>query len=573
MILRDAASGRWRRFANPVEVVDVRDCADVVPALRRIEARVNNDQLHAAGFVSYDAAPAFDAALAARRSPDTPLLWFGLFDHAEWIDTPVPPAESPALTWSPSVTREEYDAAIARIKTHIADGDTYQVNHTFRLHADLPHSPWEFFRELVAAQDADFAAYVDTGSLAICSVSPELFFTLDDRALTSRPMKGTTRRGRFAAEDAAQAEWLRTSAKNRAENVMIVDMVRNDIGRVAEVGTVEVSRLFDTERYPTVWQMTSTVTGRTDASVADIFSALFPCASITGAPKARTTEIIAALEPTPRGVYTGAIGTISPGRQAQFSVAIRTAVIDTASGRAEYGVGGGITWESDATDEYDECLAKARVLTERRPDFSLLETLRWDPHTGYALIDRHLDRLHTSAQYFDRRVDLTAVRAQLDRTASALTEPHIVRLLVDRRGAPRCESAPLAPSTEPVRLALAPSPIDASDVFLLHKTTNRGVYDRARASSPDADDVILWNARGEITETTIANVIVVLNGEWWTPPITCGLLAGTARAELIETGKARERVITIDELRACEELYVVNSVRGVRRAILTGAPS
>lgn len=572
LILRDAATREWCRFTNPVTVVVAYALEDVQPALAAIEDRVNHDGLHAAGFISYEAAPAFDPALKAQAAGKVPLLWFGLYEREErfvGFEGFVEFVEFGEREWEPSVTRDEYDAAFTRIREHIADGDSYQVNFTFRLRARLDAAPLAVFASLVRAQDTGYAAFIDTGPLAICSVSPELFFSLDGRTLTCRPMKGTAPRGRFVGEDLARAEWLHHSEKNRAENVMIVDMIRNDIGHVADVGSVEATQLFDVEPLPTAWQMTSTVTGQTDASVAEIVAALFPCASITGAPKARTAAIIAALESAPRGVYTGAIGMIHAGRRAQFSVAIRTVVIDTATGDAEYGVGGGVTWESDAAGEYAECLTKARVVTDRRPDFALLETIRWDMEAGYALLDRHLHRLAASAGYFARPLDIDAVRATLTRMAGAFTDaPQIVRLLVDADGEIRCESSPLVATSEPVQLALAPLPVDAADIFLFHKTTHRVVYDRARSLRPDADDVVLWNEQGEITETTIANLLVEIDGEWCTPPITCGLLAGTYRAMLIDTGQVRERVITYEELLRSPRIQVVNSVRGARPAVV-----
>lgn len=569
VVLRDAASGRWLRFAHPVDIVAVHTRDEVSRALRRVEARVNTDGLWAAGFVSYDAAPAFDDALRARSGSSEPLLWFGLFNEPTEISAPATEDAAPALDWSPTLSRADYDAAIEQIKNHIADGDTYQVNFTFRLEAPCTTDAWRLFASLVDAQPASYAAFIDTGRRAICSVSPELFFTLDDDRLTSRPMKGTAGRGRFTAEDQQRAEWLHTSAKNRAENVMIVDMIRNDIGRIADVGSVAVTDLFAAERYPTLWQMTSTVTGRTRASVADIMAALFPCASITGAPKARTTAIIAALETTPRGVYTGTIGFIAPGRRAQFNVAIRTVVIDKDTATATYGVGSGVTWDSDTNAEYDECLTKARVLAARRPAFDLLETLRWTPADGYALIDQHLARVRRSADYFDRPFDDGRVREALSSAAVAFSEaPHMVRLLISADGSVRCEGRALVALPDPVRVALARTPVSSTNIFLFHKTTHREIYDTARRECPDADDVLLWNERGEVTETCIANVIVELDGQRWTPPVACGLLAGTLRDEMLARGDIRERVMTRDDLARATRITLINSVRGELSAVL-----
>jgi para-aminobenzoate synthetase/4-amino-4-deoxychorismate lyase len=323
--------------------------------------------------------------------------------------------------------------------------------------------------------------------------------------------------------------------------------------------------------------MTSTVTATTRASVAEIMAALFPCASITGAPKPRTMRLIRELEPTPRRIYTGAIGFLAPGglarRRAQFNVAIRTVLVDRATGQAEYGVGGGIVWDSVADDEYAECQIKARVLTARPPTFALLESLRWTPEAGYFLLERHLGRLRDSAAYFSFALDIGRAREQLAALAGGLPAiAHKVRLLVAQDGDLQVEAAPLPepePAPGPLGLHLALTPLSPADVFLYHKTTQRQIYDRARAARPGADDVLLWNERGEITETTVGNVAVQLDGEWFTPPVECGLLAGTYRALLLDEGRIRERTITREMLSRSQGLAVVNSVRLWRAARLS----
>lgn len=554
-------------------MIETVDLAGVLPALRRVETLVEQRGWYAAGFISYEAAPAFDAALRVRPPGELPLLWFGLYARPE-VSAALPglPRLSYHLAgWTPTTGRAEYDAALARIKEYIARGETYQVNYSFRLQTPFSGDSWTLFTELVQAQQADYTAYVDTGRFAICSASPELFFRLDGRELLSRPMKGTVRRGRTLAEDIAQAAWLQQSEKNQAENVMIVDMIRNDMGRVALPGSVRVASLFDVEPYPAVWQMTSTVTAHTAAPLSQILAALFPCASITGAPKPRTMQIIAGLETTPRSIYTGCIGFIAPGRSAQFNVAIRTVLVDQPAGQAEYGVGGGIVWDSVDQDEYAECQLKARVLTDRRPEFSLLETMLWTGEEGYFILPYHLQRLQDSAIYFSFPVEIERIQAELDRLAASLpAQPHRVRLLVARDGSLTCQALPLdlAPDGRPVRLRLAPTPVDPADPFLYHKTTHRQLYEAARAACPDADEVLLWNERGEVTETTIANVVIRLDNEWVTPPVTCGLLPGTFRAWLLAQGQLRERVVTLDELKRSEQIYLVNSVRKWRKADL-----
>jgi len=341
-------------------------------------------------------------------------------------------------------------------------------------------------------------------------------------------------------------------------------MVRNDLGRVARVGSVDVTGSFDIERHPTVFQMTSTVEAKTAAPVSEVISALFPFASVTGAPKIRTMELINELESDSRGVYTGAIGMIGPGRQARFSVAIRTAVVNREAGRVEYGVGSGVVWDSRADDEYRECVLKARVLLQPAPDFDLLETMLWDPESGFSLLDRHLDRMSDAAEYFGRTFDKSVVAEDLKRRAADFgDQQHRVRLLLAADGSHRIEGSPLGHESRatPVRLGRAADPVAAKNPFLHFKTTHREVYETARQSRRDCDDVLLWNERGEVTESTIANLVARIDGELVTPPVKCGLLAGTFRAELLERGEITERVITVDEIPGAETLYLINSVQ------------
>jgi para-aminobenzoate synthetase/4-amino-4-deoxychorismate lyase len=503
VIVHCPSEKRWLRFANPIEIVSARSLAEVLPGLHRIEEQVCTRRLYAAGYLAYEAAPAFDAALPVRTAAAMPLMWFGLYDRAEPIELPAPdrPAE-PIAPWQPTVRWDEYERAINAIKDHIAAGRTYQVNYTYRLRAPFGDDPWTFFLHL-ARKQSNYAAYLDLDRWAICSASPELFFQLDGHTLLSRPMKGTAPRGKTLREDQANMAWLHHSEKNRAENVMIVDMIRNDLGRVAQIGSVQVPQLFEVERYPTVLQMTSSVTAQTTVSFAEIMRALFPCASITGAPKVSTMRIISALETTPRGVYTGAIGYLTPDRCAQFNVAIRTVTIDRAAGQAEYGVGGGIVWDSDAADEYRECEIKTRVLTSQPIEFELLEALLWTPGDGYFLLDRHTARLWDSADYFGFQFDRAAWLDRLEEVCRSLPPvDHKVRASLSRSGVLGVSAAPLSEISRPPiqRVALAQHPIDSGDVLLYHKTSRRAIYEAARAARPDCDDVILWNEHGEITE-------------------------------------------------------------------------
>ena len=566
VLLRNAVSGRWLQFSHPHEIVSAASLGNVMPALRRVEDAVARRGLYAAGFVSYEAAPAFDPALQVNDCGGFPLLWFGLYDGVQEVDLPVPAAglELGKTNWQASVGYAEFEAKVKRIKDLIRRGDTYQVNYTYRLGAVMDLNPWDFFLQLVAAQEAPYGAFVDTGEWVIGSASPELFFQLDGDRIVCRPMKGTAARGLTQTEDQAQAEALRTSEKERAENVMIVDMVRHDLGRVAETGSVTVPHLFAVEKYPTVWQMTSTIEARTSASLSDIFHALFPPASITGAPKVKTMEIIAQLEPSPRRIYTGAIGFIAPGRRAQFNVAIRTLLLDRRTGRAEYSVGGGITWGSQPEAEWQECRNKARILTTRIPAFSLLETMLWTWEEGYFLQGRHLERLEQSALYFGFKLDLPAVRLALGQLAAGFARTRQkVRLVVTKEGRVRLEAEALpSPDPTPPRVTVAPGPLDPANPFLYHKTTNRGLYEAARTACPGYDDVLLFNEKGEVTESTIANLAVEIEGKLCTPPVQCGLLPGTLRAELLERGELVERVIMTKEVLRSPRVFLLNSVRG-----------
>jgi para-aminobenzoate synthetase / 4-amino-4-deoxychorismate lyase len=570
-LIQDTHAGGWWEFLDPLAIVRAEYLEEVLPALQEVERRVEQEGLWAVGYVAYEAGPAFDPGIAARAKGETPLLWMGLYRPPQLIRSPAPAPDEriPHYQWHPSVDKAAYGRAITRIRELIANGDTYQVNYTLRLRAPAEEDPFALFLRMVHANDPAHAAYLDCGRFVVCSASPELFFSLDQGLLTSRPMKGTAGRGLWPAQDAAKAGELEKSLKNRAENVMIVDMVRNDMGRIAQVGSVQATRLFELERYPTVWQLTSTVSARCDAPLGEIFRALFPPASITGAPKARASEIIAELETTPRGVYTGCIGYIAPGRRMKFNVAIRTATLYRETHSVEYGVGGGIVWDSTTQAEYQECLLKARIVTDTPPPFSLLETLLWEPDCGWFLLDAHLTRLSASANYLGARVDLPLVRVRLDTLARDFDRtPQRVRLLVARDGGISCEAAPLVTSSEPVRLRIGAAPIDRANPFLYNKTTYRKIYDEAKASQPDCDDVILWNTSSQVTETTIANLVVDLDDRTLTPPIECGLLPGIFRAHLLACGEIEEAIITLEDLRRATRIRVINSVRRWREAEL-----
>jgi para-aminobenzoate synthetase/4-amino-4-deoxychorismate lyase len=576
VVIHDATRRQWLHFHDPRQIISAHRMEEVIPALNAIEEHVARNDLCAAGFIAYEVAPAFDSALVVKEDGAFPLVWFGLYEKPEEVSLPLMQTshQDYPLTWQSSVRRDAYNNDIEKIKHYIEVGDTYQVNFTFRLRSPFRDDPWPFFVALAGAQDASYSAFVNTQGWIVCSASPELFFQLDDNELISRPMKGTAPRGLMQHDDVKQAEWLYQSEKDRAENVMIVDMVRNDMGRIAKTGSVHWDSLYEVEKYPTVWQMTSTVRARTETGLCEILKALFPPASITGAPKPRTMEIIAELEQTPRRIYTGTVGFWMPGRKAQFNVAIRTVLIDKTQGEAEYGVGGGIVWDSVDQTEFEECRTKARILTQHIPDFSLLESMLWTREEGYFLLPYHVARLQDSAAYFSYSADIDAVLDTLDAFARTLPKnAHKVRLLVAKNGGITIQSESLAESlgdaaTHPQRCCLAPEPVDSANPFLYHKTTNRSVYEQALGSCPGYADVILWNEKGEVTESRIANVVVELDGELYTPPIQCGLLPGTYRAYLLEQGKVKERVIRIDDLSKNPHIYLISSVRKEREVIV-----
>ncbi|WP_158269607.1 aminodeoxychorismate synthase component I [Desulfonatronum sp. SC1] len=588
VLIWDAASKFWLAFHDTCEVVRAENVEQVGPCLERIEGLAKQG-LYAAGFVSYEAAPAFDPALRVRlRSEDgPPSLWFGIFERVERIAArdllKGADPEFARLNWSPSISESRYREALGRIREHLRVGDCYQVNFTFRLRTAFPGDPWDFFLSVCRDRPPTHAAYVGSPDWAVCSFSPERFFVLDGEEIVSEPMKGTRPRGRTLEQDQALAEELRQSAKDRAENVMITDMVRNDLGRIAETGSVVVDDLCRVEKHATVWQMVSTVRARTRRSLTEIFAALFPPASITGAPKAASMGIIADLESAPRGLYTGCVGYVGPRAtrstsgakpelRAAFNVAIRTVLVDQRRNRAEYGVGGGIVWDSEARGEYAECRTKAEVLHRRMPEFRLLETMLWTPRQGYVLLERHLTRLGASAEYFDFHLDVQLVRDRLDGLSAGFGQKsQMVRLLLDKDGAVALEHLPPpSPSSVPLRVTLATSAVDSSDIFLYHKTTHRHIYAQALAVNPGFGDVLLQNERGELTESTRANLAVSQDGVLWTPPIRCGLLSGTMRAEMVERGELKERILRPEDLHGAERVMLLNSVRGTYDVVVSG---
>lgn len=551
---------RWLEFNHPVDAIVANELRDVPTAMAAAEKAANKGYW-VVGMVSYDAGPAFDDAVRAARVKRVPLVSFGVFDSPVRSAGPSVSGGYQVGPWLPNRSRPAYLTSVRTIRELIAAGETYQVNFSVRLRSPFGGDPLGLFGDLVRAQRADHCAFLDMGDRAVCSASPELFVHRDGGHLTSRPMKGTVGRHPDPEWDALAALHLARSEKDLAENTMIVDMVRNDLGRIADPGSVEVSALHSIETYPTLHTMTSTVEAGSAAGPAEIFSAMFPAASITGAPKVRTTEIIEALEGDGRGIYTGSVGAIAPDGTMEFNIAIRTVWIDRRRGVAEYGVGGGIVWDSDPAEELREVEHKSRVLGRARSDFRLLETMSWSPSGGVHLRERHLERLARSADHFNFNLDTPVVNRLLDSVDRG--SPCRLRLLSSADGSVELEvhDAPdsgLMPWSVPLDVV----PVQSEHEFLFHKTTLRGVYDAARSRFPDSPDVLLWNERGDLTETTTGNLVVELDGLLVTPPVSCGLLPGTQRAHLLATGEISERSLTRADLDQSTGTWMVNSVRG-----------
>jgi para-aminobenzoate synthetase/4-amino-4-deoxychorismate lyase len=591
------AAAPWTRvFTTPIRILTANEPAEIARLFAEIESAVAAGNF-AAGFFAYECGLCFEPTTKLRRDSATPLAWVGIYDHCyqfdHWAGAFIGGDPPELAEFAASIGDEhsapfeavfdldetQYAERIAAIHEWIRSGDVYQLNFTAPLRVNSTAAPAAFYRRLRDRQPVPYGAFFHwQPGHHILSFSPELFFRVDQygdgRRITTRPMKGTAPRGRSSQEDRAQALWLKNDVKNRAENVMIVDLLRNDLGRLCRFGSVQAESLFAVERYPTLWQMTSTVSGelRPEIGFREIFRALFPCGSVTGAPKVRAMQLLTQLEQEPRGVYTGALGFFSRD-ETVFNVAIRTLELDGGNGKM--GVGSGIVADSDAADEFRECTLKAEFLTRTSepPQFSLVETLLWHDDS-FARIELHLDRLVDSAEYFDFVCDRTEVRTRLLAEAVTFRDQNSrkIRLLLDRDGRLHItnECLPeLARDAKPIRVRIAIERTDPRDAMLFHKTTHRPLYAEAfkAATAANFDEVLFVNLRGEVTEGAISNIFVEKNGRWFTPPIECGLLAGVERRHLIATrSDIEERILHLEDLREADAIYLTNAVRGLRRA-------
>lgn len=571
---QDERNRKTLLFRQPRQIVQACALDEVHSAFERIDDALRRGKW-VAGYVAYEAGLAFEKKLQSlRASLPIPLVWFGEYDAPhpfEFGELDAPLAAIANVEFR--VPKEAYRRALERIVAYIQAGDIYQINFTGKLSFEFAGDWLSLYATLRRKQPVPYAAFLNLGERAILSFSPELFFRVQDGVIESKPMKGTAKRGRTNAEDDAISQWLKADEKNRAENLMILDLIRNDFGRICQIGSVEVPSLFDVEKFPTLFQMTSTARGRLREGVwlKEIFRALFPCGSITGAPKVRATQIIAELETEPRGVYTGAIGYASPRGAACFSVAIRTALVENGVG--EMGVGSGVTIDSDPESEYDECLLKANFLSKPVEEFALIESVKFCG--GYRLLDRHLARLNDSARYFDFPFDELALRATLRDYAERLdsTRVYKVRLLLDRTG--RVELSHSLVEPEPTgkraKVAISDKRTNSADKFFYHKTTHRPLYDEATAMARALGlaDALFFNERGELAEGAISNVFIERAGKLYTPPVSAGILAGVYRGFVLETNpNASEAVLTMDDLARAERIWICNAVRGMREAEL-----
>ena len=572
----EAARGLF--FAEPVEVLEARRLGDLPALFDRLE-RAKRKGLWAAGYLSYECGYHWEpTAFTGRMSESArglPLAWFGVYGEPQrFVPEPVVSGfESVVEGLALEIGQEAFARKVGAIREWIEAGDTYQVNLTDRVRGRWLGGAAELFAQMMQAQPVEFGALLRVGDRAIVSASPELFFRLRGREITARPMKGTAVRGRDEAEDRVRAGELAADEKNRAENVMIVDLLRSDLGRIAETGSVRVEKLFTVERFPSLLQMTSEMraTLRAEVDLYGLFASLFPSGSIVGAPKIRTMQIVRELERRERGVYTGAVGFIAPDGEAVFSVAIRTAVLE--SERLEMGVGAGITYGSDAAQEYAECLLKAEFL--RDEPFGLIETMRWECG-ACMLLERHMARLEASTRYFGWGFARDRLRAAVE-TEGARLGPGAwrLRLVLQASGKLAFTAGRVEEDPGVLRVMLWAEAVSSADRFLRHKTTRRRVYDEAVrvARERGCVDALFTNERGVVTEGSIHNVFVRHGAAWRTPPLDAGVLPGVYRGHLLATmPELREAEFGVKELATADEIWLTNAVRGVRRVVLEGAP-
>ena len=554
--------GRRLIFSQPIKELKTREVTEVREILQEVEDWQKKG-FYAVGDVSYEAAPAFEEKLQVHKAPllSEYLIYFTIHDRADEALFPLAydEVEMPAQ-WQSLTTEQEYEKAIRTIHHHIRQGDTYQVNYTVQLGAQLnPQDSWAIYNRLVVEQNAAYNAYIEHDNQAVLSISPELFFEEHRGELTTRPMKGTTNRGLTVAADLEQADWLRQDPKNRAENMMIVDLLRNDMNRISEIGSERVEQLCQVEQYSTVWQMTSTIKSqlRPEIGLGEIFDSLFPCGSITGAPKSSTMAIIKATEKAARGVYCGTVGICLPDQRRIFNVAIRT--IQLQAGKAIYGVGGGITWDSTWESEYIETQQKSAVLYRKNPQFDLVTTGKIEKGR-LTFQDQHLKRLREAARYFAYPFDEEKLKVELNQTLAELdpSTDYRLRISIAKSGKMTCKLEKLQALSEVFcKAIIVPQNANLQQPFTYFKTSYRPHLNLGQ------QEQIYYNAQGQLLESSIGNLVLQLDGHLYTPPVELGLLNGIYRQHLLETGQATEKILSLDDLKSAERIYACNALRGL----------
>ena len=566
----DDKSPLWGVFSSPIKVIETRDVDKVCSMLAEVESCLSEGKF-AAGFISYEASPAFDDAHIVKDAGNFPLLWFGIYDSSP--DSYIPDKysffEVNSIGSNPELTENEYISSVRKIEDYIMGGDIYQANYTFRSEIVSSLKPYQMFQSLFKSHPVPYAAYINTGSEELVSISPELFLEKNGSVLRSLPMKGTAHRELNAEEDFKAAEELSKDPKNCAENIMIVDMVRNDFGRICKFGSIKAEPIFHVDTYSTVHQMISGVQGtlHEDITLPEIFAATFPAASITGAPKIRAMQIINELEKSPRKVYTGTIGCIVPGGDFCFNVAIRTLICSTAG--VELGIGSGIVADSKPQDEWRESLLKSTFIYGELPEFELLETILWSKKSGFSYFNEHLKRLQNSHIYFKWEWDREKIIAELSKSINGFSTAKFarVRLKTSQNGNVTVDIIPLDNpgwGKDSLKIKLSKEQTNSRDLFLYHKTTNRSFYNRhfKQALSEGFDEVVFLNEKNEITEGAISNIFIRNGEKWFTPPIKSGLLCGIWRSANIAKLNAEERILYADDLNNANEVLIGNSVRG-----------
>jgi len=565
-------------FVKPTKIISCYRLKDVKPAFLEIEHSISRGY-YAAGFISYEAGFSFEDQLKDLKSDSKfPLLWFGIYKkpiivtHRERMDL----LQNKKVPYSiknihPNISKKEYIDNIKKIKSFIRKGDTYQVNYTYKYKFDFHGSLHSFYEDLKAKQSVSYTSFIKTPEFSILSISPELFFRKDNQSIEVRPMKGTINRGRTLEEDNNNMKALGQSLKNRSENVMIVDLLRNDLGRVSRSGTVKTKRLFEVERYETLLQMISIVRSSLKKNLTpyDLFKAIFPSGSVTGAPKINTMKIIDSLEKEMRYVYTGGVGFFAPDREAVFNVAIRTVLIDNKNNKGEMGVGSGIVYDADPYKEFEECKLKVNFLTQKKNDFRLIETILHKPRKGYFLLKLHIDRLLKSSEYFNFRCDKKYILKELKKLEKSFKDSfsYKVRLLLDRDGRIKLSFSRINTNGKLAKVRFSSKKTSKEDTFLYNKTTNRDLYNKEHKkwSKKGYFDIIFTNRQNQVTEGAISNVIIKKRDFYYTPPVECGLLNGVFRRYILENDKLpiKEKILYRDDIKKADEVYMINSVRGM----------